>query len=163
MPSASRRRLTSRISEVFPKRRGASIRMFWPSRSSRCSTSKSVSRSVKALPETIRPKRKGLALGRFTRSGITRLSIRRCASLRNGGRFDSGGALHRSAHRVVARQELAPVDARIPRAEVCQCKTIASGLGAGFAAALLAQVPVIKLVAVEEAQHFAAGAEPDRL
>src|SRR2546423_523731 len=137
--------------------------MFWPSRSSRCSTSRSVSRSVKALPETIRPKRNGLALGLFTRSGITRISIRRCASLRNGRQFDSGGALHRTAQGVIAGQELAPVDARIPRAEVRQGKTIAGGLGAGFAAAHLTQVPVIELVAVEEAQHFAPGAKPDGL
>src|SRR2546421_5078549 len=76
MPAASRRRFTSRISEVLPNRRGASIRMFWPPRNSRSRTSRSVSRSVKASPDTMRPKRKGLvaAVG-FTRPGITQVSI----------------------------------------------------------------------------------------
>src|SRR5438094_1778655 len=164
MPAACRRRFTSRIKEVLPKRRGASIRMFWPPRSSRSRTSRSASRSVNASPETIRPKRNGLDGGGFTRVGITQQSITRVYELAyssQGWADASGGALQRSAARIVAGQQRAPVDAGVFSAEVCQGEAVAGGLRRCLAAADLAQVPVKELVAIDEAEHLAPGAKPN--
>src|SRR5437763_16884695 len=73
----------------------------------------------------------------------------------------SGGALQRSSARIVAGQQRAPVDAGIPGAEVGQGEAVAGGLRRRLAAADLAQVPVKKLVAIDEAQHLAPGAKPN--
>src|SRR5438094_4060041 len=162
MPAACRRRFTSRIKEVLPKRRGASIRMFWPPRSSRSRTSRSASRSVNASPDTIRPKRKGLDGGAFMRAGITQPSITQLRELAYSVRVwtaASGGALQRSSARIVARQQRAPVDAGIPGAEVGQGEAVAGSLRRRLAAANLAQVPVKELVAIDEAEHLAPGAK----
>src|SRR5207253_8026666 len=164
IPATCRRRFTSRIREVLPKRRGASIRMFWPPRSSRSNTTRSASRSVNASPETIRPKRNGL-LGRgFTRAGITQISITRLRRPAYSGRVRagrSGRALQRPAGWIVPRQQGSPVDAGMAGAKVGQGEAVTGGFRRGLAAAHLAQVPVIELVAIDEAQHLAPGAKPN--
>src|SRR2546430_2957858 len=129
-PAACSRRFTSRIREVLPDRRGASIRMFWPPRSSRSNTNRSASRSVNASPDTIRPKRNGLTGGAFTRAGITQTSITRLrepaySARDRAGR--SGGALQRPAGRIGPRHLRTPVDAGVPGAEVSQGEAIAGG------------------------------------
>src|SRR2546421_11970926 len=164
IPAACRRRFTSRIREVLPKRRGASIRMFWPPRSSRSNTTRSASRSVNASPDTIRPKRNGLLGGGFTRAGITQISITRLRRPAYSGRVRagrSGRALQRPAGWIVPRQQGSPVDAGMAGAKVGQGEPAAGGFRRGLAAAHLAQVPVIELVAIDEAQHLAPGAKPN--
>src|SRR2546421_8879984 len=164
IPATCRRRFTSRIRDVLPKRRGASIRMFWPPRSSRSNTSRSASRSVNASPETIRPKRNGLLGGDFTRAGITQISITRLRRPAYSGRVRagrSGRALQRPAGRIVPREQGSPVDAGMAGAKVGQGEAVAGGFRRGLAAAHLAQVPVIELVAIDEAPHLPPGAKPN--
>src|SRR5438128_3369976 len=89
-------------------------------------------------------------------------AVMRTCVLESGLGWDaSGGAIQRSAARIVARQQLAPVDAGVFCAEVCQGEAVAGGLRRRLAAADLAQVPVEELVAIDEAEHLAPGAKPN--
>src|SRR3981189_2419375 len=81
------------------------------------------------------------------------------AKLRASGR----GLEWTACHWRVARQHAAPIDIAVARPEVRQSKAIAGGLGRRFSAAHLAQVPVVELVQVEEAQHLTPRPESDRL
>src|SRR2546421_2467984 len=161
-PAACRRRFTSRIREVLPKRRGASIRMFWPPRSSRSNTTRSASRSVNASPDTIRPKRNGLLGGGFTRAGITQISITRLRRPAYSGRVRagrSGRALQRPAGWIVPRQQGSPVDAGMAGAKVGQGEAVTSGFRPGPAPAHPPQGPLVELLGKKETPHLAPGAK----
>src|SRR5258708_36966550 len=123
-------------------------------------------RSVTSRPRFAEPTPSTSELGsRSTRGRTGFAALRRygrcCASLAAVRADLSGGLEPTACHGRVARPHAAPIDVAITRPEVRQRETIAGGFGGGLPAADLAQVPVIELVAVEEAQHLAAGPEAD--